>query len=322
MAITITPELTGQTISSTKTYKYLFEPLRVQISDGGADFFYVDIETRNYTGNTTGVYSLYAAGELDASGDVEIDLMEIARDLLIEELYKISDYSEISELTIIPFCVNYSISTDQTTTPVELNIVPILGGRNFEQYSVNVSQSQPLTEFDYYGLSQSDFKYYPKVIQSLVDPTIADITPTLTKTVPTTGKDVCGGYLIWKSRFGGWMSWGFDIMTEDSNINYNEEVEMGLFKANDSGNPYIPTNYTSIDESYSVTLKSLGVSKDYAKALKGLSASPVCYLMREAASRMELMRINSASIPLSNLTEGVDITISLSSISKPSQNIR
>ena len=573
MALTITPEITGQVVTEAKSYKYLFEPLRVKFKESlSADYFVIDIETRYIVDNSlVQDYSLYVLGDLDQNNEALLDLMQVGRDFLGEELYKISQYDDITYKTIVPdFYIRFKIITAEgqaIKSNETVNIVPILGGRSFNQFQPGLDYTQPLTEWEYIGIEKPVFKNYPNFSQSLIElregtaattehprwndsgdpniygrdtfgfgalpggirkgydglyveiviysylwslteydsgksyykginysssalsatdfgdkdnglsvrlvraydpadgdkidgrvlsdtfsdydgntydgviigdqvwsttnlkttsyadgtaiptgyndtdwsnlttgayavydhnlvtgidsevemiaaygllynwyavddsrglssdgsvPTDAqftqltdyiianypdidstnigdhlkstrqvnspldsdDIRPEITITTPSEGRNVCGAYIIWKSRFGGWMSYGFDIFSEDSNIDYEGDIDMGLFEATDSGNPYVPTNYTRISESYSVNLRALGVKKQEAQALKGLSAAAVCYLMRTPDSKMELMRISSVNVPLSKLTDGVDVSVSLSSISKSTQNIR
>lgn len=317
MAITLTPEITGQVVQEARSYKYLFEPFRVKVS--GEPQVNVAVVKYSLSGATIGTYANYVTGETDSSGNLTIDFAEVARNFMEDEVFRIGKYQDIDAGTIIP---NYYLRFQVNSAASRISFIPILGGRNFNQFIPAVPYTQALTEFEYLGLDQPEFKGYPFIEQSLINPTGANVTPTITKSVSSTGKEVCGGYLIWKSRFGGWMQWGFDIMSETSDLKYNGELGQGLFMANSQGNPYIPANYTSIDESYSVSLKSLAVPNDYAEALKGLSASPAVYLMRDENAKMELMRISGIGIPTSNLTRGVDVNISLSSISKPSQNLR
>jgi hypothetical protein len=322
MAITVTPRITGQIIDGQRRYRYLFEPLEVKIIEPGSEQFYIEIQKKNYTGGIISTYSDYVTGELNASGTVAIDLMKVARDFLSDNIYQIGIPSDISTGTIVPFYLTYSVTTDVTSTPVTLDIIPIIGGRTYDQFEANVTNANALTEFEYLGVALPDFIGYPKISQSLANATSSNIEPTLNISTANSGATACGGFLIWKSRFGGWAYWGFDIISETPKTSFNETIEQGLFDVNTNGNPIINANYTGINESYTVSLKALGLKNDYAKVLRGMSSAPVAYLMRGTTSKMELMRVTSVSAPVTNLTDGVDVEISLSSISNSFQNVR
>lgn len=323
MAIAITPEITGNSVDSTKRYKYIFEPLRVQISEAGSLYTVMDIELRSLVnGSLITTYNEYVFSELSVAGTTIIDLNKVARNFMVGELYKIGATSNITHIHTIPgFYLVFKVKTNKTTTPVQLMVVPLIGGRSYRNFTPSVTESSPLTEWEVLGITQPDFKGYPKVAVSLKNPTLSNIVPTVAISTPTTGRDICGGYLIWKSTYGGWMSYGFEIGNEVENVSHQGEIDVGLFDVV-NGNPYIQANYTGIESSMNVTLKSIGVSRLEAEALKSLNHAPVVYYMKDKTSPLELMRVSSVSIPISNLMNGSDVTVSLNSISVKSQTLR
>lgn len=325
MAITITPEISSQSVSSAKSYKYLFEPLRIKIAEAGSTYAKISASLRNtVTGVETKMYTDYAFNEMNLAGEVIIDLMEITRDFVGGEIYKIGSIADLqANPMILPgFYIVFNITTELTSTPIIISIIPLVGGRSYEQWVGSVVQTSPVTEWWYHGMLQPDFKGYPKILTGLRDPSGTNVEPLITISIPTVGREVCGGYLIWKSRFGGWMTYGFDIFAETEELKYENELDSALFQASPLGNPYIPVNYTQVMNSYSVTMKALSVSKTEAQVLRSLASTPAAYLMRTPSSKLELMRISSVGIPINNLANGVDISIALSSISQSTQNVR
>lgn len=323
MAISIQTELSDHTISSAKSYKYLFEPLRVRITETGSKWVKITVLRKSPAMDVTlQTYADYFFSETDATGMAVVDLMEIARDFY-GEIYKLGHYADISlNPGVLLFVFQFKITTDLTATATNLSIIPVIGGRSFDQFNGDILHTAPLTEWAYYGITQPLFKGYPKIEIILIDPVQTYIIPTVNIGLSVTGRDVCGGYLIWKSRFGGWMTYGFDIFSETESMEYNLSVDSNLFEGNTNRRPYVPVNYAQVENSYNVSLKALSVSKEEAQALKSLNSAPVAFLMRSTTSKLELMRISSASIPINNLANGVDVQVTLSSVSTSKQNVR
>ena len=86
-----------------------------------------------------------------------------------------------------------------------------------------------------------------------------------------------------------------------------------------NGNPFIPVDYTGISSSYSIDLKSFSLITSELMAVSGISSSIVAYYQETNISKLELMRISSVSVPLKNLADGGDFSLSLQSISKTNQ---
>ena len=133
-----------------------------------------------------------------------------------------------------------------------------------------------------------------------------------------------GGKLVWKSRHGGWMSWGFKLKKESQAKKYEGNIQVGMFESTlpTNGSPYIPVNYTGISTSYSINLKELGLTTDELSIVQSIIASPAVYYMRDQGEELELMRLTSANAPLDNKANGGDFTVSLSSISTTMQKTR
>ena len=98
---------------------------------------------------------------------------------------------------------------------------------------------------------------------------------------------------------------------------YDDKIEVGMFESTlqSGGNPYVQADYTGITSSYSLTLKALSLSSVELEAVSGIQVSPAVYYMKDSSGALELMRLNSASVPLESQANGGDFSISLSSIS-------
>lgn len=329
--ITVTPEINGQVASSSKSYCYLYEPLRVQISesDSTATKVYIDVWLYDLDGTPYSAESQYAVFDIAGGNPITIDLMKIAQQLTDSNIYKFSQTSEINPFSILAtYWFEFRIYTDKTSTPISVKKIPIVGLRNFDQFVANVVyNTAPMDEFEYYGLNRTELEQrwegLTSIRTTLIDPTIDDIQPTITEvTSVSPEKTPCGGSLIWKSRFGGWMFWGMDLKKETINHNYQNALSVGVFESTleTAGNPYVPVDYGRVSTSYSYSLKALSLSQDELLAVSGIGASPAIYYQKQGSSQLELMRMTSFNAPIDSLANGGDFSVSLKSIPKLIQN--
>lgn len=332
MAIIINTEILGQQAEGTLTYCYLYEPLRVSIADSDitSEKLYIDV-VRVFKSDSVVNNTLVKYVDLDFNPGLPltVDLMEIVKQLHNSNIYKIAKVSDIplssSNMIVSEYFYEFHIYSDKSSTPSIIRKLPIIGGRSFNQFSPLVDLGQSLNEFAYYNIDQnlissqwSNFTFYRSDLSNLSIGTNFD--PILTG-LSNSSLCTAEGALYWKSRFGGWMYWAFDIIKENSNNSYSGNLSVGMFKssAEIGGFPYIPVDYTSISSTYSLEMKSLSIPIDTLKALSGISSSPAIYYNDGKSDRLELMRLTSASAPISSLANGGDFTVGLQSISITSQ---
>lgn len=329
MALTINTEISGQIASNVYTYCYLYEPLRINVaeSDPAATKLYVDIQTFHTDASNTQVEYLtkYAEYDMVEGVSINLDLMKIARQHHDAEVFKFSSISDLIngwQAVVSKYKYSFRIYTDVSSV-VEVKKLPIIGGRMLEQFAGNEAVNYELnTEFDYYGMNanviNSRWSGYFSITTILTDPTNIDSSPTLTNSVLASGDKPCGGWLIWKSRFGGWMNWGFDLQTRRMISSYEGSLEVDMFEstARIGGSPFVPVDYTGINNSYSYNLKALALTQEELLAVSGIAASPAVYMMRDGNSQLELFRTSSISAPISSLANGGDFGLTLNSISK------
>lgn len=340
MAIIINPEISGQECSSEITYNYLFEPLRVHVQETDilATKLFVEVERYSIVDKTIlvpfedGSNSLprYVEIDLIQNTPVSFDLSEVMQQLHKMNVYKIATIADIEtsyeETIISKYIYLFKFTTDITTVPTIVKKLPILGGRSFQQYEPTVNQSQFLNEFDFYGLDKdllakrwSNYRFYSTTLKN---PTIdTNLQPNVTL-IPQVGSEKpTGGVLYWKSRFGGWMFWGFSIESRGSSNSYNGDLEVAMFESTKpfNGSPYIPVDYISIESGYTVELKSIGLSNLELLAVSGIDSASVVYYAGNNSGKIELMRLSASSSPYKNLAKGGDFSVSLKSISKTSQ---
>ena len=262
MALIITPEIQGQNISSSTSYCYLFEPLRIKVTEDNlaAKTIFVDMEivdTSN-SSNVIVVEELYGVFDINPSNGVSIDLMKLARQYHDSQVYKYSTVDEIVDPTIgwhsivSKYKYNFRLYSDATHQPYRvISKLPIIGGRDFKDFTPNVDTSQPLTEAALQNVELgSRWIGYPIIVQSLVDPTASNSSPSLVSQIQSVG---CApeSYIIYKSRLGGWMVWGFDISIEVNSGMYSGNLDVGMFESTtgSNGQAYIPVDYTEIRSS-------------------------------------------------------------------------
>jgi hypothetical protein len=333
MALTINTEITGQQATAICTYCYLYEPLRISITESNTlgEFLYVDLEIIDTTNSasildTQVAYGLY---DINPGAPLSIDLMKLARQYHDSNLYQYSSIADITDTAtgwhsvVSKYKYNFKIYTDVTTTPTQILKLPIIGGRPLYGFVAAVDNTQDLTEASLLGVDLADrFNAYPIITQTLADPTAVDSKPTITSSIEAGGCTV-EGYVIYKSRYGGWMTWGFDIQTKNFNGMYSGSLEVGMFESTDisGGSPYVPVDYTEVMSSYSIQLKALSLLDLELQAVSGVHSTPAIYYFLDS-SNLELMKKTSASTPVSSLASGGDFTLSLGSISTTNQYTR
>lgn len=344
MAITVVSEILGQNLSDF-SYCYLYEPLRVKIVEADilATKIYIDVRLTNTENDTipTTLLEKYVTYDIINASPISIDLMAITRQIHESGVYKMADKDDFFanafsfETTVSKFKYTFNVYSDTASPTIILSKLPIIGGRIFEQFTADVPNDQALTEFEYYGIDTLEeatlYKDVFTITTTLIDPpTSENADPTI---VGTLSNNVAGckspeGFLIWKSKFGGWMWHGFDIQTINYDSSYEGNLKVGFFESteDEAGKSYIPVDYTKVNLSYTRNLKTLGLDSLHLKALSGIKGSPAIYYLepnKDGANttyKVELMRLASASAPINSLANGGDFSVTLKSISTIEQN--
>lgn len=334
MAITTIPRILGQQIDGAQSYCYLYEPLEISIEDDDltANKIFIDLKLINAATNVV-EDTLIKFAEFDKNPGVplSVDLMKIARQHNNAGVYRYSNVTDIANDTdgwfsvLGRFIYGFIIYNDTNPTFKQTKHKgTIIGGRSFQEFVPAVDENQKLTEFELLGITKNNDRWigWPRITTALVSLDGADDRPIIEVVTPTVGEEVCGGYIIWKSRLGGWMHWGFDIETKTTTKRYKGQLQVGLFESTkeSAGEPYVPVDYMGIDISYNITLKSLALSQLELEAVAGIAASPAVYYMKDQSGGIELMRLTSSSAPVDSNANGGDFSISLTSISRSSQN--
>lgn len=340
MAIIITPEIRGQECSETISYCYLFEPLRINVEESNplATKLFVEVERYNIQDKTVlvpfedGSNSLTRYVEIDLlpNKSVNFDLAEVMQQLHLAGVYKVATIADIEtsyeEMICSKYVYKFKVTSELTSIPAIIQKLPIIGARNFNQFTGTVPFTQVLNEYEYYGINQEElvkrWGNYMFYKTSLKDPLIENnLQPNVTSLLQVGEEFPNGGVLYWKSRFGGWMYWGFDIEERSYSNSYEGKLEVGLFESTKpiNGDPYIPVDYISVSNSSTIQLKSIGLTQQLLKAVSGISASPAVYYASDNSGKLELMRVTSSSSPYKNLAKGGDFSVSLKSISNNSQ---
>jgi len=183
MALTIQTEILGQEATSVNTYCYLYEPLRVVIteSDSTATKIFIELEILETSNHLTVVENLVKYGEYDINSgqSLSVDLMKLAQQHHDARVYKYSTVSEITDNTIgwhsvvSKYIYKFKITSDITTAASNVVKLPIIGGRAFPDFVPTVSSTQSLTEGVLEGVNSFNrFKLYPTFASSLALPTL------------------------------------------------------------------------------------------------------------------------------------------------------
>jgi hypothetical protein len=333
MAITINTTITGQQADDSLSYCYLYEPLKIRIVESTIEArkLYIDVlRYSSITGELFDSYLRYGEFDINPGKGIIIDLMEFAQQLHKSDLYKYSNIQDFNvpslQSSLSIYTYDFKVYTDANIDYPNISKLPIIGGRDYSQFNAVVDKNTSLDEFGYYGLNKVELQrrwgsqYF--YMMSLPDLSLGvPYIPVVTDSPG--GVSFCraeGGFLYWKSRFGGWLFWGMDIQRKTYNPSYEGQLSSGMFESTyeEGGNIYVPVDYTSISSTYSLELKALSLSKEELAAVSGIATSPAVYFADLITGRFELMRVGSFSAPFSNLANGGDFTVGLNSISKTS----
>lgn len=340
MALTIATEILGQEATALTTYCYLYEPLRIQIteSDATAKKIYIELEVRPTSNRniSSAVFVEYGNFDINPGQPLSVDLMKLAQQHHNANVYNFSHIDEIVsdgwKSIVSEYIYAFRITSDVTTTPTLVEKLPIIGGRSFPDFVPTVQASGGsdvrLTEGEVQSLDPYgrwiNYPYLVSSLEDLTDTGTADLRPTIQKGISLVGSKACAGQVVWKSRLGGWMTWGFKMKKEAQAKTYSGKIAVGMFESTAAvgGNAYIPADYTGINTSYTLTLKELSLNSDELRAVQSIIASPAVYFMKDTTGSLELMRLTSANAAIDNKANGGDFTVSLSSISTSMQKTR
>ena len=332
MAITINTRIAGQEATSTLTYCYLYEPLKIVVSenDASVEKIFVDIDLID---TETGVVSdsllKYVDFDITSLGTIEIDLMKVAIQLMNFDILKIQSVDDIVsnwEAVVSKNIYKFKIYTDVVSTTTDILKLPIMGSRFFEDFVATVSSNNSLNEFSStssFDYNLGGYSYAQYALKNIASVSNSDYSPTRSKvnvTATSTNKP-CEGVIHYKSKLSGWCSFGMDISSEDRKGKYNGKIARKSFSSTQevNGNPFVQVNYTSVEFGYTVKLKTLSLDSSVLGELSGIQGSLAVYYQRTPTSRLELMKLNTASTPINSLTGGGDFSVSLKSVLSQSQ---
>lgn len=334
MAITIASEILGQEVSSTVSYCYMYEPLRINLYEDNllAVKFYIDVELSSIeTGVVVDTLIKYAEFDINAGHSFSFDAMELVQQVHDANVFKIATIDDLlsspKDAIISKYIFRFIIYTDKTETPVSVRKIPIIGGRTFREFVPSVTFNQPLTEFNLFGIDERelilsrDWGGYTFLKTSLNNPSLIPLTPNI-EIIDYPVVEKCNNAVIyWKSRLGGWMFWVFELVKKNNTHSYTGDLTVGMFDSTKTvgGQPFIPVNYTGITTGYSIELKSLSLTSQELKAVSGIHSTTAVYYTDDISGRLELMRLDSATVPLDNMASGGDFSVSLTNISTTTQ---
>jgi len=145
MSITIQSSVAGDILSvgGTPNYCYLYEPFEVRVteSDNTALKLYIDVKISliSSLNTTTNTKIKYVEYDFSSTKSLSIDLMEIAQQMNDANIYQIGKLSDLvsssNETVLSKVMYTFDIYTDKTSTPSTIKKIPIIGLREFTDYS-------------------------------------------------------------------------------------------------------------------------------------------------------------------------------------------
>ena len=335
MALTITPQISGQQANGTLSYCFINEPLKVHVTDSlsTVNQIFVDvtqISTHTGTAETTRVE--YIVRDIISLGGIAIDLMKVVKQLHDFDLYHFSTNSHFStdgfkDSVLSKYIYKFEFYTNISTTKTTVLKLPILGGRTFQNFVPVVNFTTPIRELQAGSFDDAYLKNYSNPVFSLRQ--ISSVTNSnysvITQYDTAQGSESCEGRIIWKSKLGGWMYWGMNLKTSKINGSHSGNIDNGMFEStvfSGGGSVYIPVNYTSVKSSNSITLKCLSLSKEELIAVAEINGSPAVYYQRSPSEKLELMKLTSATAPIKTHINGGDFSVSLSGLFESESRVK
>tara|TARA_R110002049_G_scaffold257269_1_gene432695 strand:+ start:169 stop:1173 length:1005 start_codon:yes stop_codon:yes gene_type:complete len=326
MALTITPQISGQQADSTLSYCFINEPLKVHVtdSDSAVTQIFVDVtQINNFEATGLSSKVKYIVRDIVSLGGIAIDLMKVVKQLHDFDVYHFSDDSELAnagkDSVLSKYIYRFDFYTNISTTPTTILKLPILGGRTFQNFVPAVNYTTPIRELGAGDFDDAHLLNYTNPVFSLRQ--ISSVTNSdyslITQYDVAQGSESCEGRIVWKSKLGGWMYWGMNLKTSKINGSHSGNIDNGMFEStvfSGGGSAYIPVNYTSVKSSNSITLKCLSLTAEELIAVAEISGSPAVYYQSGPSEKLELMKLTSATAPIKTHINGGDFSVSLSGL--------
>ena len=318
---------TALTTSSLNSSMFIEGDINVKVIY--ADVTRIDTQT----GIAEAIRDEYIVRDISSLGSVNIDLSKVIRQLTDFDVMRISNPTDALncwDAVVSKFIYKFEFYTDQSALRHTILKLPIMGGRSYENFVPAVDHNTPIRELSQAELETTKLggeylvNYQLKNITSVTN---SDYSPTRNLSIVTATNDntPCGGVIHWKSRLGGWMSWGMDLKTETKSHSYSGNLNVGMFEStieSGGGDPYIQVNYTGTSTGRKLSLKSLTRNKAELIALSEINGTPAVYFSNGYPKNWELMKLTSASAPIKTYIQGGDFSVSLSSISQTEQKVK
>jgi hypothetical protein len=337
MALTITPQISGQVASSTISYSFMQEPLKVYITDSDADtrIIYADVTKINTDdGVVVSTDLAYVYRDVSSNGGVVVDLSKVMgqmHDYNTINYGSVLDISNGWESVVSKYIYKFEFYSD-TSPSIKTTIqkLPIIGGRSFDTFIPSVTHNTPIRELSNSEIVSTNkignYKDVVFTLKNISSVTNDDYSPTSALSVDSSTNNPCEGVVYWKSKLGGWMMMGVDIKSESKSHKYNGTLSNGMFESTSytgGGDVYVSANYMGTSSNLTINLKTLSLDASVLKAVSEIAGSPAVYYHRPVASgatpsssdRLELMRMTSSSAPIKTHIGGGDFTLSLTRIS-------
>ena len=299
-----------------------------QFNQINADVTQID----TYSGTEQTTKAKYIVKDFIDSQGIVIDLMKVVKQLHDFDTYHIQSIADLvttkgKNTVLSKYIYKFEFYVDSPATKTTILKLPILGGRTFDKFVPAVDHTTAIRETD--DFTESNIKTFglPRfILKTISSVSNSDYSLDYDAAIPyTSGTEPCEGRIVWKSKLGSWMTWGMNLKTEQIKGSYDGQIDTGMFESTDftgGGNPYIPVNYTSVSSSESVSLKVLDLTADQLKVVSGIHGSPAVYYQRTTSSKLELMKLKSASTPIKSLIHGGDFSVSLDSLNQYEHRVK
>ena len=168
MALTITPQISGQQANSTLSYCFINEPLKVYITDSLSTVNQIFADVTQISTSTGAVVTTnigYIVRDVVSLGGIAIDLMKVVKQLHDFDVYHFSSISDLTgtagkDSVLSKYIYKFEFYTNISATKTTILKLPILGGRTFENFVPTVDNNTPITELSNFAQNPCPTTYH------------------------------------------------------------------------------------------------------------------------------------------------------------------
>jgi len=320
--------------------RFLYEPCEVVLgeTDGQAGKVYVDIERCSVSGIIQEVLPHYIILELSPYNGSHrfgsIDLSRVVRQITETTIKAIGKVTDLADKEVVAPDEKFVFKFESASSSAVLSYTyrPIYGTRPFDLIAYSDSLtfgSSTYNPYNIYNATKYDLLGKWEINTSI----LANGTITMTSTKnPVRGN--CKSILYFRSFLGYIVAIPIDDIKEKYSHKYSGDLGAEQFTSNKSlaeivgsgpGDKGVKFDKLNSSVTRKIDIKILKVGVNRAKVIRTIMGSPYIGIHRNFSDNtdddnIEIVRLNSCSIPINSRTEELDISMSFTAISNQEMN--